>query len=159
MKMFKIYALAVVSLLMMAVACGGDDDTKRPTPPVYQGEKLGDISKSWKLVSVNDVEPQFTVYVDFYDGLFSIYQQVYSLNYVVYEGTYSVNYNILSGTYDNGSDWKCKYVGVLSELGDTLTLTSKEENPVVNVYEECEIPQWVIDEAVTRSYVEFDYHL
>lgn len=159
MKMFKIYALAVVSLLMMSVACGGDDDTKRPNTPTYEGEELGDISASWKLVSVNGVEPEFNVYVEFFDGIFYIYQQIYELNYVAYEGNYSVEWNILSGVYADGSAWKCKYVGELSELGDTLTLTSVEKDPIVNVYEECDIPQEVIEEAETRSLVDYDYHL
>lgn len=161
MKMFKIYALAVISLLMMSVACGGDDDTKRPGAPTHQGEELGDISKSWKLVSVNGVEPEFTVYIEFFDGIFYMYQQVYELNYVAYEGNYSVDWNVLSGVYADGSEWKCEYVGELSELGDVLTLTSVEKNPIVNVYEECEIPQEVIDEAEanTRSVSGFERHL
>ena len=161
MKMFKIYALAVISLLMMSVACGGDDDTKRPGAPTHQGEELGDISRSWKLVSVNGVEPEFAVYIEFFDGIFYMYQQVYELNYVAYEGNYSVDWNVLSGVYADGSEWKCEYVGELSELGDVLTLTSVEKNPIVNVYEECEIPQEVIDEAEanTRSISDFERHL
>ena len=161
MKIFKLYALAVVSLLMMSVACGGDDDTKRPNTPTYEGEELGDISASWKLVSVNGVEPEFTVYIEFFDGIFYMYQQIYSLNYVAYEGNYSVEHNILSGVYADGSEWKCSYVGELSELGDTLTLTSVEKNPIVNIYEECEIPQEIIDEAEanTRSVSGFEHHL
>lgn len=161
MKMFKIYALAVLSLLTMSVACGGDDDTKRPNTPTYEGEELGDISASWKLVSVNGVEPEFTVYIEFFDGIFYMYQQIYELNYVAYEGNYSVEWNILSGVYTDGSEWKCKYVGELSELGDTLTLTSVEMNPIVNVYEQCEIPQEIIDEveANTRSVSGFEHHL
>ena len=157
MKMFKIYALAVLSLLTMSVACGGDDDTKIPD----KGEELGDINKSWKLVSVNGVEPEFTVYIEFFDGIFYMYQQVYELNYVAYEGNYSVKGNVLSGVYADGSEWKCSYVGELSELGDTLTLTSVEKNPIVNIYEECEIPEEIIDEAEasTRSVVGFEYHL
>lgn len=161
MKIFKLYALAVVSLLMMSVACGGDDDTKRPNTPTYEGEELGDISASWKLVSVNGVEPEFTVYIEFFDGIFYMYQQIYELNYVAYDGNYSVEWNVLSGVYADGSEWKCSYVGELSELGDTLTLTSVEMNPIVNVYEQCEIPQEIIDEAEanTRSVVGFEYHL
>lgn len=146
---------------MMSVACGGDDDTKRPGAPTHQGEELGDISRSWKLVSVNGVEPEFAVYIEFFDGIFYMYQQVYELNYVAYEGNYSVDWNVLSGVYADGSEWKCEYVGELSELGDVLTLTSVEKNPIVNVYEECEIPQEVIDEAEanTRSISDFERHL
>jgi hypothetical protein len=90
-----------------------------------------------------------------------MYQQIYELNYVAYEGNYSVEWNVLSGVYADGSEWKCKYVGELSELGDTLTLTSVEMNPIVNVYEQCEIPEEIIDEAEknTRSVSGFERHL
>lgn len=155
MKMFKLYTLAV-SLLML-VACGGDDKGGSKTPS-YEGERLEDITNFWKLVSVNGVEPEFSVYVEFFDGIFYIYQQIYTLGYVVYEGNYSIDYNIVSGVYADGSKWKCSYVGELSELGDTLTMVSQEENPITNVYEVCEIPEYVIEEAETRSSVDFDYH-
>ena len=147
-----------MSLLLLVVACGKNSDDKAPSKPVYTGERLGDIEKSWKLVSVNDVEPQFTVYVEFYNDMFYIYQQVYSLIYEAYMGDYDVDYNIVSGTYADGTDWKCSYIGELSESGDVLTLTSCEKNPIVNVYEECTIPQEIIDEAETRATVGFDYH-
>lgn len=140
----------------MLVACGNDNDG--PTRPTYEGEPLGDISNTWKLVSVNDVKPEFTVYVEFADGLFYIYQQVYELGYVLYEGDYTIDYNIVSGKYLDGTKWKSSYVGELSELGDTLTMVSKEENPMVNVYEVCVIPDDVIEEAETRSLVDYNYH-
>jgi hypothetical protein len=37
-------------------------------------------------------------------------------------------------------------------------MVSKEENPMVNVYEVCVIPDDVIEEAETRSLVDYNYH-
>lgn len=162
MKNFKLYVLAM-SLLTLVVACGGDDDTSATpstpsTPSVEEGVALGDISNSWKLISVNDVEPEFTVYVQFDRGLFYMYQQIYSLNYVVYEGSYNIKHNIVNGRYDNGDMWKCSYMGELSQSGDILTMISQEKYPITNVYEVCEIPAEVIKGAETRSFVDFNYH-
>lgn len=150
MKMFKIYALAV-SLLMMMVACG--------KTPSNNGVSLGNIEKEWKLVSVNGVEPEFTIYMFFENGVFGIYQQLYSLEYLYYEGDYSIDEDVISGSYIDGWLWKCSYEGSLSKDGTTLTLVSRETNPITCVYKECTIPQFVIDEATTRSSYDFVYHL
>lgn len=150
MKIFKIYAI-VASFVMLMVACGND----KPSDVIYipiQGNEIGDIERDWKLVSVNDVEPEFTVYVNFSAGIFSIYQQLYSLNYVSYDGEYSITGKVISGTYFDGGAWKCSYDGALSEDGQTLTLVSCDTNPITSVYEACEIPEDVITEA-TRAEV------
>lgn len=147
----KIYALAL-SLLMLMVACGKDDAT--------EGGNLGrDIAKDWKLVSVNGVEPEFTVYLRFDSGIFNIFQQLYTWDYLFYDGTYSVKGGVVSGSYFDGTSWKCSYKGLLSNNGKRLKLVSKEKNPITNIYEECVIPQSVIDEVSTRSGVEGVYHL
>lgn len=156
MKNFKIWSMAVV-LLMSVVACGPD------TPSTSGGGNsvpdLENIEKDWKLVSVNGVEPEFTVYLWLFDGLFSIYQQVYSLDYVMYDGDYTVSGNKLSGAYHDGTPWKCNYIGSVSEDGNTMTLVSDQLNPVTCVYEACVIPDDVIEEASTRSTELFDYFL
>ena len=143
----KIYALTL-SLLMLMVACVNNDDL------VKSG-----IVKEWKLVSVNNVKPEFTVYMRFDGGVFSIYQQLYTLDYLYYDGTYSVNGNILSGEYFDGSAWKSNYTLSLSNDGKRLRLVSEEKNPITNIYEVCTIPQSVIEEVSTRSNTHFDYHL
>lgn len=155
MKMFKIYTI-VASLFMLMTACGNDD---KPVKKPVGGKELGNIELDWKLVSVNGIEPEFTVYLSFEAGMFTIYQQVYTLNYVAYEGEYDIEENILSGSYLDGDLWKCSYEGELSDDGTKLTLVSREHNPITNVYELCDIPQEVIDEATTRSTIEFNYHL
>ena len=161
MKMFKIYALAL-SLLVLMVSCGKDkpdDNGGNNNQPSKTESNLDMIEKEWKLVLVNDVEPEFTVYMAFEAGLVTIYQQVYSLNYVCYEGDYSIDGDELSGCYLDGSLWKSSYIGSISDDGMTLTLLSKETNPMTCVYEECVIPQIVIDEATTRANCDIVYHL
>lgn len=147
----KIYAL-LVSLLMLMVACGKDDVKE-------SSNTLTGITKDWKLISVNGEEPEFTVYMRFEGAEFWIYQQLYTLNYVMYDGTFSVKGDVLSGSYFDGSNWKCKYKGSISEDGEFLELVSKEKKPITSLYEACTIPESVISEATTRS-VECDgYHL
>lgn len=145
--MFKLWSIAVV-LLMAMVACekpnnnGGGVDV--PTLTI--------VEKEWKLVSVNDVEPEFTVYLYLESGIFNMYQQIYTLDYLYFEGDYTIKGDTLSGVYVDGTEWKCDYQGSVSADGLTLTLVSKESNPITCVYEACEIPTDVINEALsTRS--------
>lgn len=110
------------------------------------------VEKEWKLVSVNDVEPEFTVYLYLESGIFNMYQQIYTLDYLYFEGDYTIKGDTLSGVYIDGTEWKCDYQGSVSADGLTLTLVSKESNPITCVYEACEIPMDVINEALsTRS--------
>lgn len=150
MKIFKVWSIAVVLLIAM-VACekpnnnGGGVDV--PT--------LTNVDNEWKLVSVNGVEPEFTVYLYLESGIFNMYQQIYTLDYLYYEGDYTIKGDTLSGVYVDGSAWKCDYQGSVSEDGNTLTLVSKESNPITCVYEACEIPMEVITEALTTRSMEF----
>jgi hypothetical protein len=98
-------------------------------------------------VEWNSETPEFDVYVDFYNGTFIIYQQVYSLFYEKFEGSYNVSGDIITGSYTNGSNWACGYKFEVS--GDQLTLYSQEDISVTSVYEKCEIPQAIIDEAAS----------
>ena len=81
-----------------------------------------------------------------------MYQQIYTLDYLYFEGDYTISGNTLSGVYIDGTEWKCDYQGSVSADGLTLTLVSKESNPITCIYEACEIPTDVINEALsTRS--------
>ena len=147
--MFKLWSIAVV-LLMAMVACekpnNGNNNGGGNEP------KLTIVEKEWKMVSVNDVEPEFTVYLYLESGIFNMYQQIYTLDYLYFEGDYTISGNTLSGVYIDGTEWKCDYQGSVSEDGNTLTLVSKESNPITCIYEACEIPTDVINEALsTRS--------
>ena len=146
MKIFKM--LSLVAAVLFAVACGekGNDP---------QGPSVGgwdNLEQEWKLVSVDGVANDFSVYIKFESGLFALYQQVYTWDYKFFEGEYSIDGGVLSGTYFEGGDWKTSYTGGVSEDGKYLTLKSKEETPVTYLYEACTIPDEVYNEAtVTRS--------
>ena len=144
MKIFKMLSLAAMVLLV--AACNG----KNPDAPTVGN--FDAIENEWKLVSVDGVANDFSVYIKFEAGVFALYQQVYTWDYKFYEGEYSVNGGVLSGTYFDGGDWKTSYTGGVSEDGKTLTLKSKEATPVTYIYEACAIPEEVKEEATaTRS--------
>lgn len=144
MKIFKMLSLAIA--VLFAVACNNNN----PDDPKVGG--FDAIENEWKLVSVDGVANDFSVYIKFEGGLFAMYQQVYSWNYVFYEGEYSVDGGVLSGTYFDGSDWKTSYTGGVSADGKTLTLKSKETTPVTYIYEACTIPEEIIEEALSEEF-------
>lgn len=146
MKIFKIWSL----VLLLAVAMTSCEPVNGPNTPGVGS--FDAIEKEWKLVSVDGVKNDFTVYIKFEGGLFAIYQQVYSWNYVFYEGQYSIDGGVLSGSYFDGGDWKTPYTGGVSEDGKYLTLISKETTPVTYIYEACTIPEDIKTEATgTRA--------
>lgn len=147
MKSLKILSL----VMLLALALTGCKNNKTPENKVGGFDA---IEKEWKLVSVNGVANDFTVYISFSDGTFAIYQQVYTLDYAFYDGEYSISGDTLSGSYFSGEDWKSDYKGGISEDGNTMTLKSKEDNPVTYVYEATEIPADIIEEATRAEVVE-----
>lgn len=145
MKSLKILSLVV----LFAVALVGCKPNK---PDEQKVGGLENIQKEWKLSTVNGVPAEFNIYISFTDGVFALYQQLYTLDFQFYEGEYSVNGSTLSGSYFDGGVWKCDYTGGITEDGNTMTLKSKEENPITFVYVACEIPAEVIEEATaTRA--------
>ena len=150
MKIFKMFALATV--VLFTVACGKDNNAGTPGGNNTEIAGFDAIEKEWKLISVDGVANDFSVYISFTDGLFFLYQQVYSWDYVLYEGQYTVEGGVLNGTYTDGSEWKTAYTGGVSEDGQYLILKSKEATPVTYKYEACAIPEEVFDEATgTRA--------
>lgn len=144
MKIFKMLSLAAV--LLFAVACGEKNGPSGGTSVAG----WDNIEQEWKLVSVDGVANDFSVYIEFNGGTFALYQQVYSWDYVFYEGEYSIDGGVLSGSYFDGSSWKTSYTGGVSEDGKFLTL--KDATPVTYVYEACKIPENVKEEATaTRA--------
>ena len=150
MKSLKIWSLIV----MFAMAMASCESIGGPGDGGNDGKLsgFGAIEQEWKLVSVNGVENDFSVYINFSGGSFTMYQQVYTVDFLLYEGAYSVSGNTLSGTYTDGTAWKSEYTGGISADGNSMTLKSKEDKPVTYVYEVCTIPLDVIEEATaTRS--------
>ena len=106
-----------------------------------------DIDGQWHLVEWNGEAPEFEVYVEYKAGEFDIYQQVYSLYYEHFEGDYVINGDVVTGSYNGGSKWACGYKYEVS--GNQLVMYSQENTSVKSVYEKCEIPQTIVDEATT----------
>lgn len=144
MKSLKI--LSLVAAVLFAVACGEKENN--PNGP---GAKDGVLTGEWVLTSWNETAPEFNVYIDFNDdNTFQIYQQVWSFDYELFTGTYNISGDIVTGIYADGSNWACGYKFVKD--GDTLTMYSQEDTSVTSVYEKCEIPAEIKDEATaTRS--------
>lgn len=133
-KFFAIFAVALLALV------GCENKINGPAGS-------SDIDGQWHIVEWNGEAPEFDVYVDFNKGEFDIYQQVYSLYYEHFEGTYNVSGDIITGSYADGSNWASGYKFEVN--GSELKLMSQEDKSIVSVYERCEIPQGVIDEAAT----------
>lgn len=148
MKIFKMLAMAAV--VLFSVAC---NNSKTPNGPTVGG--FENIEKEWKLVSVDGVANDFSVYIKFEGGIFALYQQVYTWDYQFFEGEYSIDGGVLSGTYFDGGEWKTSYSGGVSDDGKFLTLKSKESTPVTYVYEACTIPEEVYNEATATRSAEF----
>lgn len=147
MKIFKMLSVAAL-LLLTVVACNKKSNGSNE-PSVGGWENL---EQEWKLVSVDGVANDFSVYIKFESGLFALYQQVYTWDYKFFEGEYSVDGGVLSGSYFEGGEWKTSYTGGVSEDGKFLTLKSKDKTPVTYLYEACTIPDEVYNEATaTRA--------
>ena len=145
MKSLKIFSL----VMLLVVALTGCKKSNNDGPA--GGGDNGALSGEWMLVSWNDAAPEFNVYIDFNsDGTFEMYQQVWSFDYEYFAGDYTITDDIVTGTYADGSNWLCGYK--FDRKGDVLTMYSQEDTSVVSVYERCEIPAEIKEEATaTRS--------
>lgn len=145
-KFFAIFAMALIALVGCEKKSSGGDD-KPNNPPVTTS-----IDGQWHLVEWNGEAPEFQVYVEYKGGEFDIYQQVYSLYYEHFEGSYVVNGDIVTGSYSDGTNWASGYKFEVS--GDRLIMYSQEDTSVKSIYEKCEIPLSVIEEATTTRAAE-----
>lgn len=144
MKSLKIFSL----MMLMLVAITGCEKDK----PVGGGDDSAVVGQ-WVLTSWNEEAPEFNVYISFEnDGTFAIYQQVWSLDYECFEGTYQLNGDILTGQYADNSIWASGYK--VETTDNTLVLYSQDDQSVKSVYEKCEIPAEIIEEATTTRAAE-----
>ena len=139
MKSLKIFSL----MMLMLVAITGCEKDK-----LVGGGDDSAVVGQWVLTSWNEEAPEFNVYISFEnDGTFAIYQQVWSLDYECFEGTYQLNGDILTGQYADNSIWASGYK--VETTDNTLVLYSQDDQSVKSVYEKCEIPAEIIEEATT----------
>ena len=132
-KYFAIFAVALLALVGCKNGRGQSGSTE--------------LDGQWHIVEWNGEAPEFDVYIELKDGHFNIYQQVYTLFYEHFEGSYNVNGEIITGSYTDGSNWACGYKFELVE--NKLKLMSQEDKSIVSIYEKCEIPVAVIEEAAS----------
>lgn len=154
--MKKFFAILAIALVAFAACSPKESGVKGP---------LSVVNGQWHLVEWNGETPEFDVYIKFENGNFDIYQQVYSLFYENYNGTYSIIDSTLSGVYTSGSKWACNYNFIIEKReftnddktyeANALVLNSNEKSSIESVYEECVIPQSVIDEASETRACEF----
>lgn len=144
-KFFAIFAMALIALVGCEKKSSGGD--KPNNPPVTTS-----IDGQWYLVEWNGEAPEFQVYVEYQGGEFDIYQQVYSLYYEHFEGSYVVNGDIVTGSYSDGTNWASGYKFEISDK--RLIMYSQEDTSVKSIYEKCEIPLSVIEEATTTRAAE-----
>lgn len=134
-------------MLLALVGCKDGKDNPTPSSNNFNG-----IENEWKLISVNGVANEFSVYIKFEAGNFAMYQQIYTFEYKFYDGEYKISGGKLTGEYFDAGAWKCGYTGGVSEDGKTLTLKSDDKSAITCVYEACTIPEEVMEEALsTRS--------
>ena len=144
MKSLKIFSL----MMLMLVAITGCEKDK-----IVGGGDDSAVVGQWVLNSWNEEAPEFNVYISFEnDGTFAIYQQVWSLDYECFEGTYQLNGDILTGQYADNSIWASGYK--VETTDNTLVLYSQDDQSVKSVYEKCEIPAEIIEEATTTRAAE-----
>ena len=139
MKSLKILS----TMLLLAATLVGCDKDNTPS-----GGVNSKVVGEWMLTGWNGEATEFNVYLDLNsDATFAIYQQVWTLGYELFEGTFKTSGEILTGTYADGTNWASGYKFAVD--GDMLTMYSQEDISITSVYEKCEIPQSIIDEATT----------
>ena len=150
MKLTKIF---LVIIALCALSCSKSES---PGPNADNNginwTESGSLVGQWSLTSYgNTVQPQ--IYIEFCeDGTFNLYQRFTSIEWVNYKGSYTIQNNILTGKYSDDtplSNYKVSY----GKKGDLkyLMLKSDKDEAYVQVYEECEIPDYIIEEAKSST--------
>lgn len=156
MKLTKIF-LVVVALCALSCNKEKPEEVVPPPPAFVDNSGInwgaeGDIVGQWSLTSHGyPVQPQ--IYVEFCeDGTFNLYQRFTDIPWKKYKGSYTLEDNILKGKYSNGESlqtYKVKY-GEKENL-KYIFLESQEEDAYMQIYVECKIPDYIIDEAKSTT--------
>ena len=81
------------------------------------------------------------------NGEFDMYQQAFSVVWLHYTGTFKYDGATLSGIYSNGEAWSAEYSVSFAKEPNRMRLINKSNGKEVSIYNECDIPTSVIDEA------------
>ena len=145
MRLNKI-VLAVIALC--AIACspeGGGNSSANTTKWESEGSVIGE----WELTSFSDSnEARPRVYLELKEnGEFEMYQQAFSMKWEHFKGTFTYNGTTMSGKYSDEKPWSTEYAVSFAEEPTRLRLINTANDKEVSIYNECEIPDSVIDEA------------
>ena len=144
MKLTKIF-LAFIA--MFAISCVQDNGggTNNNTKWANEGSIIGE----WELTSFSgSSEAKPRVYLALNeDGSFDMYQQAFSIVWFHYTGTFTYNGTTISGKYSDEKPWSTEYAVSFAEEPTRMRLINTANDKEVSIYNECEIPDSVIDEA------------
>ena len=161
MKLTKIF---LVIMALCAISCGKNEGStpggpNNPSGPNNPGgpntddngivwTESGHLAGQWSLTSYGQsVQPE--IYIEFCeDGTFNLYQRFTSIKWISYKGSYTIQNNILTGKYSGDiplSNYKVSY----GKKGDLkyIRLKSDKDDAYIQIYEECEIPEYIVEEA------------
>ena len=146
MKLAKIF-LAVVALF--AMSCGEKNGGDGTTSPTVNWESEGSIIGEWELTSFGgNSEAKPRIYLELNEnGSFDMYQQAFSVIWLHYTGTFTYNGTTLSGVYSDDKPWAAEYAVSFAKEPNRMRLISTTNNNETSIYNECEIPTSIIDEA------------
>lgn len=145
MKLAKIF-LAMAALF--AVSCGPNPNDGGSTSNLDWGND-GSIIGEWELTSFSgSSEAKPRVYLALNeDGSFDMYQQAFSIVWFHYTGTFTYNGTTLSGVYSDNKPWSAEYAVSFAKTPNRMRLINKTNSNEVSIYNGCEIPSSIIDDA------------
>ena len=158
MKLTKIF-LAILAFALIACAKKEEAPAQTAIPSFVDNsgvtwETDGSIVGQWSLTSYGyPTQPQ--IYIEFLeDGTFNLYQRFTSVDWEHYNGTYTLNLedNSLTGKYADGTPLGNGYIVSYGEKNSLkyICLESQNDNPYMQIYEECEIPATITEKDIEQ---------
>lgn len=155
---------SILGLLLMLVStvgltsCSKDNEPEDPALDVTYNT----ITGIWELTQWNgNALPNGTycyLVIERKDKKFKLYQKMNSMYAQLFTGTYTLTTDpylgsILNGTYDYGAgDWNNKYIVTSLTASGKLTLTVKDDNSDVSIYQKCtEVPADILKECTQET--------
>lgn len=156
MKLTKIF---LVIMALCALSCGKNEGLTPGGPNNPGGPSTDDngivwtesghLAGQWSLTSYGQsVQPE--IYIEFCeDETFNLYQRFTDIAWVHYNGNYTLKSNILTGKYSDGTSLANDYKVSYGKKGDLkyIRLKSDKDDAYIQIYEECEIPEYIVEEA------------
>ena len=101
----------------------------------------------------SEISADAGIYISFAsDGTFELYQKLSGEGFELRRGTWTLQGDILSGKYNDDEPWVTSYK--VTGADNVLTLVAQDESAETNVYQKCEIPEYIKESStvVVKSY-------